>query len=316
ENFRRSSVLRRLNEGALLQAACGMEMWRKADFEGERIVIDALVRRRAAEKLLFLTPTNGFLPAPTPILAPRIDHDVAGSIPSQAPVELKAQMHGDRAIAERIGPIGVLRPSPPEEDESPSRTQVAAAEITARLQSILTESEPDAAAPIAAPSPPAPDAASDLDQPPAPPEADAAPDFNLTPPPAEQEPLRLQPEMEARPESMPEPEPELFTAEPMRFADFASERSSEGGFDEFAELENAPVEPVKAFGGLPLLLGLAILGLIVFTGALFFGFSARPHDGLFSLPNLIVGGLGLTGIGCVATAVYFIFERLGGREDE
>src|SRR3954465_1330793 len=41
ENFRRSSALRRVNEGALLQAACAMEMWRKADFEGERIVIDA-----------------------------------------------------------------------------------------------------------------------------------------------------------------------------------------------------------------------------------------------------------------------------------
>jgi hypothetical protein len=31
ENFRRSSVLRRVNEGAMLQAACAFEMWRKAD---------------------------------------------------------------------------------------------------------------------------------------------------------------------------------------------------------------------------------------------------------------------------------------------
>ena len=54
-NFRRSSVLRRLNEGSHLQAACAMEMWRTADFEGERIVIDALVRRRSAEMALFLT---------------------------------------------------------------------------------------------------------------------------------------------------------------------------------------------------------------------------------------------------------------------
>ncbi|HWU12600.1 MAG TPA: lysozyme, partial [Caulobacter sp.] len=59
ENFVRSAVLRRLNEGALLQAACEMEMWRKADFEGERIVVDALVRRRSAEKALFLTPPDG-----------------------------------------------------------------------------------------------------------------------------------------------------------------------------------------------------------------------------------------------------------------
>ncbi|MDB5455303.1 MAG: lysozyme, partial [Caulobacter sp.] len=71
EEFKLSDVLRRINEGALLQAACAMEMWRKADFEGERIVIDALVRRRSAEKNLFLTPPGGnWVPAPTPMLRP------------------------------------------------------------------------------------------------------------------------------------------------------------------------------------------------------------------------------------------------------
>ncbi len=59
DNFRHSSVLRRVNEGALIQAACALEMWRRAEFEGERIVVDALVRRRAAEKTLFLTPSTG-----------------------------------------------------------------------------------------------------------------------------------------------------------------------------------------------------------------------------------------------------------------
>ena len=49
DNFRRSQMLKRLNAGEAVQAACAMELWRKADFEGERIVIDALVRRRAAE---------------------------------------------------------------------------------------------------------------------------------------------------------------------------------------------------------------------------------------------------------------------------
>jgi lysozyme len=44
DNFRSSGVLKRLNEGALVQAACAMELWRKAEFQGERIVIDALVR--------------------------------------------------------------------------------------------------------------------------------------------------------------------------------------------------------------------------------------------------------------------------------
>ena len=59
DNFRRSQVLKRLNAGAAVQAACAMELWRKADFQGERIVVDTLVRRRAAEKALFLTPPGG-----------------------------------------------------------------------------------------------------------------------------------------------------------------------------------------------------------------------------------------------------------------
>ena len=54
DSFHQSRVLKRLNEGALIQAACAMEMWRKASVGGERIVVDALVRRRAVEKTLFL----------------------------------------------------------------------------------------------------------------------------------------------------------------------------------------------------------------------------------------------------------------------
>ena len=96
DNFRRSSVLRRVNEGQLLQAACAMELWRKADFEGERIVIDALVRRRSAEKTLFLTPTHGWVPAPSPILRPNVDMDAAGIVPRQTPTALKAPKSQNR----------------------------------------------------------------------------------------------------------------------------------------------------------------------------------------------------------------------------
>ena len=65
DNFRRSQVLKRLNAGAHVQAACAMELWRRAEVGGERIVVDALVRRRSAEKALFLTPTDGWAPAPS-----------------------------------------------------------------------------------------------------------------------------------------------------------------------------------------------------------------------------------------------------------
>src|ERR1700744_31866 len=72
--FRGSPTLRRLNEGRSLEAAMAMELWRKADLEGERIIIDALVRRRAAEKALFLTPDGGWIPGPSGLVEPRTDH--------------------------------------------------------------------------------------------------------------------------------------------------------------------------------------------------------------------------------------------------
>lgn len=140
DNFRRSAVLRRLNEGQLLQAACGMELWRKADFEGERIVIDALVRRRAAEKTLFLTPMDGWVPAPSPVLRPNVDADIAGVVPRQTPVAVRAAMEGVEAIAVRDPQATPPLPSPPDEDEAePSPAQAAAAAISYRLQAIFRE---------------------------------------------------------------------------------------------------------------------------------------------------------------------------------
>ena len=61
ENFQASTALRRINEGQPPQAAFAMEAWRRAELAGESIVVDALVRRRAAEKALFLTPPGGAL---------------------------------------------------------------------------------------------------------------------------------------------------------------------------------------------------------------------------------------------------------------
>ena len=137
ENFRRSAVLRRVNEGSMIQAAGALEMWRKADFEGESIVVDALVRRRAAEKTLFLTPLGGWIPAPSPILRPRVDYDVSGVLPKDS-TELETSMVGDVAEAHRT-PL-----APPE--EAPASIAVADA-LTARLNQILPET---AAAPVEA----------------------------------------------------------------------------------------------------------------------------------------------------------------------
>ncbi|HEX6865946.1 MAG TPA: glycoside hydrolase family protein [Caulobacteraceae bacterium] len=130
ENYRHSAVLRRLNEGQMLQAAACMEMWRKADVGAERIVIDALVRRRAAEKLLFLTPIDGWMPAPTPVLPPKLDLDAIEGLSLETPISLSVSLDGPSAVAE---------PSPPEGATASERASTA---VSARLQRILTGPDP------------------------------------------------------------------------------------------------------------------------------------------------------------------------------
>ncbi len=71
--FTKSDVLRRFNAGEPIAAACAMDAWRKSRVGGEPAVLDALVRRRAAEKAVFLD-LNVLVPAPSAFVAPEIDH--------------------------------------------------------------------------------------------------------------------------------------------------------------------------------------------------------------------------------------------------
>jgi lysozyme len=126
DSFRRSAVVRRINAGALHEAALALEAWRAADFEGERIIVDALVRRRAAEKALFLKPDGGWIAAPSPEIEPRPDHAFAAGA-ADRPTE----------------PV-----SPPEEtEEALSPIEQAAANLAARLLALAPEDEPAPAGP-------------------------------------------------------------------------------------------------------------------------------------------------------------------------
>lgn len=71
--FRDSDILRNLNAGDYLAAANGFDLWRKARLHGRVMVVDALVRRRAAEKSLFLQHPSGPPSAPTPLVKPEMD---------------------------------------------------------------------------------------------------------------------------------------------------------------------------------------------------------------------------------------------------
>jgi lysozyme len=323
DNFRHSSVLRRLNEGALLQAACAMEMWRRVEFEGEPIVLDALVRRRAAEKALFLTPPQGFLPSPSQVLRPRIDADTTGHVPASRPVVVAAALEGEEAKAERVGPKPEAAPAA---EEPPFASQVAADAITQRLQSIIDERTPAANA-VLEPEP-AREPEHEPEPPPAP-IADVSPELDLPSPPetpffhSEPELMTRPPEIEPMASSFETHWPEtsiaeraeveapLFVSEPMTFEDFESRRVAHHDFQTYPDLEATPTEHIRSLNPLFLWMGALALGLMVFAAGIFFGFSNKNSG----LGGLIGWSLGLLGIAFVATAVYFLLERLGGREE-
>lgn len=107
--FTRSRVVARLNEGLPLEAADAFEDWRFARF-GERLApIDALVRRRAAEKALFLTPETPILAAATPWMRP-----VAGP-EALTDRTLHGVFDGDSPPLDRAD-VGAQRPFAPDED--------------------------------------------------------------------------------------------------------------------------------------------------------------------------------------------------------
>ncbi len=319
DNFRRSSVLRRVNEGAMIQAACALEMWRKADFEGERIVVDALVRRRAAEKTLFLTPSDGWIPAPSPIVRPKVDYDVGLSTGA---TELETLMTGDVAQAQRA-----------QAPEAGSASLAAADALSLRLNQILPE--PAEIVPFEPPPPPK-EVIAPVEAPIEPPEPVPAP---------EPEPAYLAAPVlfsalfagsTATPETAPEPAPHPQTFEPLAVEPVAevdtaphpleSEPARDPRFDipEGGPVDlsrrvvwrEAPMETDASrllgnrLGGLTplLLLFLFLGGLAVFGGGIIWGLNTKGS-------GLISWVLGLVGIICVVSAVYVYLERLGGHED-
>ena len=318
ENFRRSSVLKRINEGALIQAACAMELWRKAEFEGERIVIDALVRRRAQEKALFLTPPDGWPVAPTPLLPPLLDREARGLEPREPPASVTASLDG-----EEVRVLRAAEPTPPPvppDDEAPSPLQAAAEAVAARLQTIFPEEAEAAAAELAAePEPPIPTA-----------EPDAG--FELTPPAeivVEQRAVLFPP---VAGEAEGPLSGDLFAAPPAANDGDTAEAELAADNDMPPVAPFAPVGPRKLIDDTvpyeftppvvqPLstetrsgpfsLVALAVIGLAFFGGGVFWALNARGAAGGGVVSPLLVGWLaGIAGVGLFSVAVFLLLQRL------
>ncbi|WP_165188182.1 lysozyme-family localization factor SpmX [Caulobacter soli] len=333
ENFVRSAVLRRLNEGAALQAACEMEMWRKADFEGERIVIDALVRRRSAEKALFLTPTDGhWVAAPSSVLRPKVDYDASKLVPSQAPAAITTALNGDKAVALREdgSPAPAL-------GNGPSASEQAAAAVGARLEAILPD-ETATATPVPGLITPVQDLV--LPEPPAPALAAAAPSqfFYVKPelPAALQPvatPFQLTPEEPVAEEAFTPPAPPIAepAVEPVAAVEpelFETPRPAAsgslfnlGGFSTSGPVELEPQEVAfahvqpHAFGGISLLVSLGLLGLALFGGGILWNLSVGANEGLSPI-KMFGWGASVIGMICFATSAYLLMRRLGDPEPQ
>lgn len=77
ENFSQSDVLRHINQGEPVAAAVAMNAWRRANLNGKIIIVDALVRRRAAEINLFFETAGARPAAPTSVIIPKLDYSAA-----------------------------------------------------------------------------------------------------------------------------------------------------------------------------------------------------------------------------------------------
>ncbi|MBI1199727.1 MAG: glycoside hydrolase family protein [Phenylobacterium sp.] len=320
DNFRRSQVIKRLNAGSPVQAACAMELWRKADFEGERIVVDALVRRRAAEKALFLTPENeAWVPAPSPVLRPAIDLDALDLVPLRRPVQVETTLEGTRVVVRREDLADVdelaFETAPEPAPEEPAAAVAAAAEtVASRLETLFPdpgeEPEPEIEVP-----------------------AEVPPPFGDNEPPAAEapEPEAGASEQPAEPVlAEPEPEPELAAFTP---ADL------DAGPEETLEIPAAPdddIDPafrsdMEPFELIPSRrrpptarpqasvvwdLLLALSGVAFFGFGLFWGLNAAPPiSGGFAIPMIVAWTAGLAGVGFTTVSVYHLLQRVG-RESE
>jgi len=110
EAFGTSDVRRRINEGRFHEAAQAMENWTSADYNGQTYVLAPLVRRRAAEKELFLTPDRNGVEIDATLITPGT---VRPSTPPEA--ETEPEVASEVAAVPPVSDPPMIEVLPPEE---------------------------------------------------------------------------------------------------------------------------------------------------------------------------------------------------------
>lgn len=112
ENFANSDVVHFLNKGNVIRAASAFDVWRKAKLGGQIMVVDALVRRRTAEKALFLDVDGDVVAVPSARLRPLGDRkqveqftdDETPPPPPAEAVEVSIDLDKSAALGSLLGP--------------------------------------------------------------------------------------------------------------------------------------------------------------------------------------------------------------------
>lgn len=107
EAFASSDVLNYVNAGEMLAAAESFSAWRKARIAGRLIVVDALVRRRTAEKNLFLSHPNGPPAAPSKVVKPELDVAASVLALSDGALSIESKMNAPENVVVNT-PLGIV----------------------------------------------------------------------------------------------------------------------------------------------------------------------------------------------------------------
>jgi lysozyme len=293
ENFRSSSALARFNAGATLEAADEIERWRHAELGAGAQVVDALVRRRAAEKAHFLGLPEGLSRSPSPVLRPLSGEAAPAPVAPEGPTTaepsaLVAAANGIQARLRELVPDVPPAPEPvppaptAEEEEEPEAPPFPVAEASPPAPSVapstpapaVREERTDRLEPPAAQPEPQPLAAPYAPAPPAPPThaaVEAANDVHAPPPPLVPEAPSPQKPVSA-PAPVPTPDPAAAEPRPASPA----------------------TGPAPAPRRAPFILAAVGAALVVIAAILILG-------GRVDLSSLLVGGLGAL---TLAAAIY------------
>ncbi len=115
--FLGSDTLRAMNNGRILDAANGLDIWRKSEIDGNIYVVDALMRRRTAEKALFLRPEGRPVKASGIDLPPIEDKTLAGLSTDDG---LPVFTNDDRAGVVSVAPYNLAPPQTRRREDGPA----------------------------------------------------------------------------------------------------------------------------------------------------------------------------------------------------